>query len=355
LSSLKTKLTSTPLREDSGADTASRYRFQALCGLILVLERHKLDDDYALIFEYHDDIALLDSSIDPSRVAFYQVKSKKTGHWTQAALTKQKKSTKKDSDDFLPSYLGKMYQNVIAFGDDVDSATFLSNAPTNFSPGQNDFCLDECDQGDLEKIVSKLETEFPSETTIRTEILRIGRSDLSLDDADNHARGKFDSFVVEHLGEVEFSTAALFKAVSEECSRKARAKTNPTQFEDVLKDRGITRSDAAGWLATVSEVVDCPKWESIAPKLNLPFMEEVRIGREWRAYRVAVLNPNEAFRRVRRRISKELDTPVCETLGLTELLDHVSDIIGDEVRQELAPINQARIKAMILYETYSKN
>ncbi|WP_371932442.1 dsDNA nuclease domain-containing protein [Pararhizobium sp. IMCC21322] len=64
LTELKKKLTSTPQREDSGAHTNSRYHYQALCGLVLVLERHKLGGDYALVFEYHDDIWPAAGSVD---------------------------------------------------------------------------------------------------------------------------------------------------------------------------------------------------------------------------------------------------------------------------------------------------
>lgn len=355
MASLKEKFNNTPIREDSGANTASRYRFQALCGLVLVLERHELDGDYALVFEYHDDIAMLDGSVDPKHVSFYQVKSKNAGHWTRTALTVRKKSAKKGSSKLLPSILGKMYQNLVSFGRDVNSATFLSNAPTNFAPAKDNFCLNECDKKDLENIVSKLKAEFPNETIIRTDTLRVDRTNLSLNDADLHARGKLDAFVVKRLGEVEFSTAVIFRAVSDECVRKAGAKTNTSEFDVIVKDRGITRRDTDGWLATVREVVDCPKWEMIAPKLNFPILEEMSIAREWRAYRVGVLNPNEAVRRVRREIIRALELPDCQSMGLSELITYVCDVVRGVARSELAPISEARIKAMILYETYSKN
>ena len=92
MTELKAKLASTPQREDSGARTNSRYHYQALCGLVLVLERHKLDGEYALVFEYHDDIAVFDDRISPKSVNFYQVKTKKGGNWTPAALTKREKN-----------------------------------------------------------------------------------------------------------------------------------------------------------------------------------------------------------------------------------------------------------------------
>lgn len=351
MSDLKQKLANTKPREDSGAHTNARYHFQALCGLVLVLERHKLDGDYALVFEFHDDIALFDNSVDPQNVKFYQVKSKKSGHWTHAALTKRD-AKKADAGS---SFLGKMYQNVVAFDGNVSSTTFLSNAPTNFAPtDKQKFCLTECDQDDLSKIVAKLEKEFSGEDSIKTELLWIEKCDLSLDDADNHAKGKLEAFVVDSLGEVEFSLSALFKAVSDECTTKARGtKIDLTDYDCAVSERGITRNDTEGWLQTVSATVACPKWEEIAPEINLPAAQKIRLRSEWNRYRVAVLNPNEAVRKVRRMIATHLSDIGDEHQTLDALLDAAFEALKTMVRSELQLASDEHIKAMILYEAYS--
>ncbi len=311
-----------------------------------MLERHKLDGDYALVFEFHDDIAIFDDSINPQKVKFYQVKSKKNGHWTTAALTKRE-------TEF--SYLGKMYQNVVVFSGSVESSTFLINAPAKFAPGdKQSFCLSECADVDLESIIQKLKKEFSDEDTIRSELLWVEKSDLSLDDADTHAKGKLEAFVVERLGEVEFSLSALFKAVSEECTSKARAtKIDLADYDDVVAQRGITRQDTEGWLQTVSATVDCPKWEEIAPDINLPAPQKIRLRREWNAYRVAVLNPNEAVRKVRRMIADHLYDLGGTGVDLNGLLANAFAALEGNARAELIMASDERIKAMILYEAYS--
>lgn len=351
MSELKQKLQTTSQREDSGAQTNSRYHYQALCGLVLVLERHQLDGDYALVFEYHDDIALFDDKTLPKSVQFYQVKSKKSGTWTPAALTKRASKNGVKSHSFL----GKMYENVVAFGDSVESSTFVSNAPANFAPsGKQKFCLSECSSKDLKAITQKLEAEFTGADTIKSELLWVSQTDLSLADADTHAKGKLDAFVVANLGEVEFSLAALFKAVSDECDRKSRAAdVDFTNFDDVVLRRGITRADADGWLQIVSSTVECPKWEEVATEVNLPVMEKVRLGREWNSYRVEVLNPNDAVLKVRRAISNFIEENDLESLSLNELLAAVFDAVVEEARDELPTASNERIKAMIIYETYS--
>lgn len=321
LTDLKKKLASTPQREDSGARTNSRYHYQALCGLVLVLERHKLDGEYALVFEYHDDIALFDDQSAPAKVQFYQVKSKKGGNWTPAALTKRDKKKGKDARSFL----GKMYENVVNFGDAVENATFLSNAPTNFAPsGKQNFCLTECDSKTLKELVTKLEEEFSSEDTVKSELLRVARTDLSLDDADTHAKGKLETFVVENLGEVEFSLSALFKAVSDECDSKSRATAvDLSDFDQVVAKRGITRDDTNGWLQAISSTINCPSWEEVSSELTLPALQKIRLAREWNSYRVEVLNPNEAVRKVRRLIVSFIQENDLDELSLDDLLAQV--------------------------------
>jgi hypothetical protein len=351
LSNLKQKLSATKPREDSGAPTNARYHFQALCGLVLVLERHKLDGDYALVFEFHDDIAIFDDMIDPQTVRFYQVQSKSRGHWTAAALTKRDLA----KQDAVSSYLGKMYQNVVAFEGNVEASTFLSNAPTSFAPsGKPRFCLAECNEDSLTKIVENLEEEFSGEVTIKSELLWFAKSDLSLEDADTHAKGKLEAFVVDILGEVEFSLSALFKSVSEECTTKARdTKADLSNFDDVVAKRGITRLDTQNWLKMVSSTVACPKWEEIAPEISLPAQQKLRLRREWNSYRVSVLNPNDAVRKVRRMIAACLDGFRECDMDMNGLLESVFYAVRNKAHTELKTASDERIKAMILYEAYS--
>jgi hypothetical protein len=115
---LAAQLLSVPQQEDAGADAASRFHYQALYGLALIFEAHKTRKDYAVVFEYHDDIAFLDSSVDPTKVSYFQVKTKGKGHWTLGDIVRQAPSAKNSIPaKKLPSFIGKMYRNVLIFGD----------------------------------------------------------------------------------------------------------------------------------------------------------------------------------------------------------------------------------------------
>lgn len=326
-----------------------------MSGLALIIEQYSAcSEDFALVFEFHDDIAMLDSSHEPTKVSFYQIKSKKSGNWTRNALIKQQKSTaKKNKGELLPSHLGKLYQNVSQFEDEVEKACFVSNAPFKFADAENEVLLSKCDKPDLDAIVDALKSECGGAKSIRTDLVRFRQIDLSLSDTDTHAKGKLLSFVTEHLGEIEFSQEALFKTVSLECSKKSREKVNPATLQEAIFKKGITRADVDGWLASVQRTVNCPTWEEIAADLPLPPLQKGPLREAWRRYRIEVLNPNESVRSVRRKISEVLTKECCETMSKVDLMKFVFDEIKDTVQIHLPLTADDTIKAMIIYEAYT--
>lgn len=350
MSALKQQIIETPQAEDSGANTAKRYAYQACFGLALVLERHTLDGDYAVVFEFHDDVAVFDDSSEPTAVRFYQVKTKGTGAFTSAQITK--KTLKKGIKGL--SIVGKMYRNVEQFGEAVEASVLVSNAGAVFANGSNEICFKDCSEKDLKRILTRLEEEYPGCETLKIDLLHFQKCDLSLDDMDTHAKGKLDAFVNAQLGEVEFSVSALYRTVHQEISRKARAPTSFGSFEQTVSDRGVTRADADRWLDTVKSVKDYPKWEEIAPDVDLPAQEKARVRTAYNAYRIEVLNPNEAHRQVQRLIAEELATGEHSSLSLGGLANSIASVIESASREIMPTILSAKLKAMVIYETFTE-
>ena len=112
--SLASDLISVTEREN--AATSDRYDYQTMWGLALLFEQHGSQDDYAIVFEFHDDVALLNSASDPSTVKFYQVKSKATmGGWTLSSLLKREKVKTEAGTSEKPSIIDKMFHNIDRF------------------------------------------------------------------------------------------------------------------------------------------------------------------------------------------------------------------------------------------------
>ncbi len=356
MSNLANQLISTPQREDAGADSASRYHYQALFGLSLIFKIHSSSDNYAVVFEFHDDIALIDNSDQPQKISFFQVKTKAKNNWTLAALVQQKAgATTKGQPKKLPSILGKMYHNVMNFGEHLESTTFVSNAHMNFGPDGSNFSLDLCEKDQLDKANAQILVEHPSEKLVKSKLVRFFRSELSLDDTDTHAKGMLSKFVVDNLGEVEFSLNVLFRAIVDECTRKSRIKTAQYSLEEIVEKKGITKAKAISWLDSIRRTNDCPSWESIAPDISYPHAKKIQLRKEWQLYRVQALDADAAVSIVRSYISRELDDSAYSSLNLMDTIDRALPNVETFANERLGAIRSERLKVMIIYETYAKD
>lgn len=350
MGSLKQKIIDTPQSEDSGANTAKRYAYQACFGLALVFERHALEGDYAVVFEFHDDVALFNDSSEPTAVRFYQVKTKDNGIFTSAQIAK--KTTKKGINGL--SIVGKMYRNVEQFGEAVEASVLVSNAGAAFAKGASQICFKDCSDDDLQRILKRLEQEFPNSDTLKIDLLRFEKCDLSLDDMDTHAKGKLNAFVNAQLGEVEFSVSALYRTVHQEIYRKSKSPTCFSSFEQTVSDRGVTRADADRWLETVKGVTDYPKWEEISPDIVLPAQEKAKVRAAYNSYRIEVLNPNEAHRQVQRLIRSELNSGKFTSLDLANLAGEIALNVEVAAQKIMPSMDLAQLKAMVIYETFTE-
>ncbi len=126
---LTDQLVNTPQREKGGSLAIQRLDYQVAWGITHLFELHASGNDYAVGFEFHDDIIVIDSASNPSKVRFYQVKTKTSDkNWTLNSLTK---STLEDGVA-QSSIAGKMLANQIKFSEQTDHLGFVSNRPCTF-------------------------------------------------------------------------------------------------------------------------------------------------------------------------------------------------------------------------------
>ncbi|WP_232280854.1 dsDNA nuclease domain-containing protein [Novosphingobium nitrogenifigens] len=351
---LATTLINTPARE-TGA-TGGRYDFQTMWGLALLFQQHGTNDDYAIIFEFHDDVALLDHAVNPTSVRFYQVKSKATNHgWTLTSLLKREKVKTEDGVKEKPSYIDKMYDNVDKFQGAVLSADFVSNQLCGFNAEKTSFRLNECTEKDFKKIVASVKESYPAATEALVGVLGFQRTDLSLSDAISHTKGKLQTFIAEQLGTVWFSPEAVYQAIVDECRRKANFSGEVTSLQQAIKDKGLTKNNVQEWLDAIQSSSRSPEWSTIAPSLSLPFSEQLRINQEYGVYRAAALNSaDRAVQRVRMKISEAIPSVIDDPkLSLDEMIASIYGQAEETAKKYLTPFSAARLKAMIIYEIYT--
>lgn len=353
--SLAVKLVSTPQRENSA--TGGRYDYQTMWGLTLLFQQHALDEDYAIVFEFHDDIALLNNSAQPSNIRFYQVKSKATaGGWTLATLLRRQSAKAADGTKYeKPSIVDKMFDGVTKFNDEVLSIEFVSNQPSAFADSTASFRFSECKPDDFKKVVDSIRQISPTATEAQVGLLGFRHTDLSISDAETHTKGKLQAFVSEHLGAVRFSPESVYKAIIDDCRKRANFSGGYTSLTEAIKAKGLTRANVQEWLDAISNDDRAPEWAEISQKLVLPFAEDLRIGREYRVYRSVALNTaDSAIYRIRLAIRKAMDQVTNDSaLDLGKMVSSVYLAAEPTAQRYLSPFSQDRLKAMIIYEIYT--
>jgi len=351
---LAADLVSTPLREKG--ETGGRYDYQTMWGLALLFQQHGTNDDYAIVFEFHDDVVLLDSAINPASVRFYQVKSKSTnGGWTLTSLLKREKVQTDGGLREKPSYVDKMFDNIDKFTGAVLSVDFVSNQLCGFNGTNSSFRFKECKPAEFEKIVKSIQGVYPSATEAQIGLLGFQHTHLSLGDVVSHTKGKLQTFIAEQLGLVWFSPEAVYQAIADECRRKANFLGEVASLQQVIKDKGLTKANVQEWLDAIQSNSRSPDWSAIAPSLSYPFAEQLRISREYTVYRAAALNSaDRAVHRIRMAIATVLPPIISDgSLNLVDMVEAIyikTEAVG---KKYLSPFSPSRLKAMIIYEIYT--
>lgn len=351
------RLVAEPQREKSGETGAQRYDYQALWGLTLVFAHHAGSLDYAISFEFHDDIVLLNSSSDPTKASFYQVKTKSKGHWTLTELTNQKKRKNDPNNGLLPSHVGKLYSNYTIFPNETDKLAFVSNVPCQFF----DAAATDCDMSDaqpniLTELTTKLQAEYPAASiTIVDKLFNFVRADLSLQDSSAHIKGKLVEFVHGQLGPIEFNPDSVYKTIVEECRLRSKYTGSIRDFDELIRRKSITKHQVDGWLKAIELAHTTPSWNEIAIHLDVSDVLSVaELSREWKRYRAVALDSNDlAVNLVRDKIRVEIDA--CSSLGLhlQELVAKVYPSVEPFATTTLPLFKSARLKVMIIYEVFT--
>lgn len=92
-------LAGTKPKENAGPRAANRFSYQVNWGLKKLIELETNDEDYVMIFDYHDDIVICNSDKQSSFMDFYQIKSKVNDNWTLSLLNKTSAESSDGDED----------------------------------------------------------------------------------------------------------------------------------------------------------------------------------------------------------------------------------------------------------------
>lgn len=243
---------------NEGVDYA-RYWAMAL----LVEMETKKTPDYVLLFEYLQDVAVLDKAATPTTATLYQVKKKIKGNWSKSALTKKESPPKADltsADESgvakTPaskklagrSPLGKLHLCVEKLSSIASvHGVFVSNAGYDLNDASgtpihsNSRCsLSALHADDLDYMKTKLVRELKGGSVAHLTALSIEQSIVSPSSMRETVRGLIDELLSSKYPTLPSVSGRIQESLLELFSAGSGPKTGKTLSELIAK-KGFTR------------------------------------------------------------------------------------------------------------------
>lgn len=237
---------------NEGVDYA-RYLAMAL----IVDEERKKSADYAVVFEYLQDLMILDSPTAPKSALLIQVKKKTSGIWTKSELLRRKKVAAPDTqlatDAAAPikraptlsahSPLGKLYYSVRALSSAAKtSGLFASNAGfdlknpdgSRVAPHKRTL-MSDLHTDEAGHVSSKLTKELKLLTTPELTQLSVEQCKVIPGAMRATVRGMLAEFLSEQYGSLPDISGRLQESLLEAFSERSGVKTGlnvlrPTEY-----------------------------------------------------------------------------------------------------------------------------
>lgn len=236
------------VRENSGSTSSSRFDYQKDWSICQLLETHHKQSDYLFIFDYHDDLIVMDSESDPGKISFYQIKGKKSGRWSLNDIIKSELS--KDKKTYLLSIIGKLYSHKLNFSDKVESVNFISNARFNVqlaakegSDSKDSICIIELSAEAKQKIHEKLKNEhsLTLDDTAFESISFLKVVELSLTDSATHTTGKLANFLHNRDAKKKYNVPLIYKVLFDEVKRRTAYSKEITDLTSLLENKALSK------------------------------------------------------------------------------------------------------------------
>lgn len=232
--SLSNALVSTSQTERGGEVAIRGFEYQASFGISYLLDKYLAKKDFVFIFEYHDDILVLNSADNPTSSEFIQVKTKQNGKWTLASVVNS--SAKKPI-----SFVAKLFRHFVNFKAYPIELMFISNAGFDFTDLGRVKAVFLDEQTKL-IIIEKVKQQVEALENVPLERLEFVTSDLSLLGYSSHLKGKMCEFLDANYGVNHgVNASSLTEVFIRLCNEKVRVPSgNIESFEDLIVKKGIT-------------------------------------------------------------------------------------------------------------------
>lgn len=230
-----------PVRENSGAVSSNRFDFQKNWAICKLLELYKKEDDFVLAFEFHDDILILNSSENPTKASFYQIKTS-SKNWTLNDLLK----TEQNSN----SILGKLLLNKFKFNEFVDVLYFVSNNGYNIDKQNKNFKgidniqLKKLSNKVLTDIKTSIKKEFKQETLPNFEnYTYLNIAELPVKQQIEITQNILSDFIESSFPNLYIKPKEIYDFIFGEIKRKNNYENKVQTFKEVIEKKSISKND----------------------------------------------------------------------------------------------------------------
>lgn len=355
MESLFDSLLSTPQRETAGSLAQDRFDFQAHWGITHLLELHEQNEDYAIAFEFHDDIFVISYAAGAPKVRFYQVKTKDLGTWTLKQITARPKGKK----GHKASIIGKLFANKQKFPDHTEHLGFVSNAPGDFVGKQYPCKFSDIDASDYSLFLAALKSEFPNvECSQEAPLFHYHRTKFTLDGYETFLRGRVSEFIQKTCGDIERGHEAFRLTLLDQCKKRTKHIADISDISQLLGSKFVRRSDLEGWLNDLKRKNhQRPSWDGSQIHLHPISAGALREFRQqWEKYDTDRFQTADAsLHQLRTSIRKTIESflKLNPDIEVKAMVDAVADIVAPAIHETAPHFSMSYIKAGVLYEYQS--
>lgn len=233
-------------REMAGSGTAGRYGYQTNVGILKLIELRQADGDFCLVFDYFDDLAVLDHPTSPQTIRLYQIKTQDMGEWTMASLCQSVGKTKPRS------IISRMYAHSESFGQFLSETALISNAAFKVglavggttSGGHYRISSADIHAGELDKVSKAVEKDFsPASVSTWLPKLVLIRAPLGVHNHEPTIKGLLNDYF-ETIGIADqVNLSAIYETLHASIAQKTGFAQVGLAYPDLLARKSLSRAD----------------------------------------------------------------------------------------------------------------
>lgn len=273
-----TDLIVNPPNENAGAFASDGFDFQFDWGLLKLLMLHDTYDDYAIVFDYHDDIIVFDRERSPQNVDFIQIKTSRNNNWTKSRLLDRNKKKREHS------ILGKLLIHCsktkctrclyFVTNDFLARSLIKSGLSSNESIN---FCdLKESAQNSIKKALYE---EDPSLEIEALKKVNFVVNQLHYNLHSDIVKGNISTFIRNNHLSSDLKAESLYMSLYNEIKRRSNYKYKINDVEQLIENKSFTKSRFDSFLYEINKFESFRKTcEQIDLKLTIQGVDQYFIS-----------------------------------------------------------------------------